>query len=523
MTALANIKWPRVGKVTSPATASIILLIGLLAAYGIHQWIMLSAEAAPPGPDGGNWLALSMELFGDHAKAADVVYPPLFLVLLRGALWVLPPLTALKVLGLVTAVCLSIPAYLLLRTALNPWLAALLAAAVATIDYHNEIFAWGGYPQLLGAAFLVLSIYLLLQWLNTGRAWFLVGFALCTVATVATHTLAAIQLGLALGVLLLVRVYENRGCHSLLPRPRLTRPLVFWLVAAGILLGLVAPIYLRTATLLAGNPFNPQQFDLMGTLGNPSSWQGGLYLWLAIAVVGGAFAIWAVLSRRRLLLAQAAVALGASSILTFAATHEIRSAHLLQVGLLLSIGVVVALIDKETFSWLAKLGRRAIRGLTIALIAIVLSGVLAFGGQRAERAFNHYQVVDGPVLAALDWLQSHGAPGDRVIANETPRGGILGWWVEGYARLPTYLAVDSRWLAFRDERAQAEVAHRFLAQDAEPEELRRLAETYQIKFLLLHRGTLQNPLTDLFKAGFEISFANETVVILTYEGAGPGR
>ena len=95
--------------------------------------------------------------------------------------------------------------------------------------------------------------------------------------------------------------------------------------------------------------------------------------------------------------------------------------------------------------------------------------------------------------------------------------------MEGYARLPAYLAVDSRWLAFRDERAQAEVAHRFLAQDAEPEELRHLAETHQIKFLLLHRGTLQNPLTDLFKAGFEISFANETIVILTYGGAGPDR
>jgi len=209
--------------------------------------------------------------------------------------------------------------------------------------------------------------------------------------------------------------------------------------------------------------------------------------------------------------------------LTFALLHEIRSIHLLQVGLLLSVGIVVALVSKEKFSWLARLGRRTVRFLAIAFIVAVLSGVLLFGQQRAERAFNYYRVVDGQVLAALDWLQGHGAPGDLVVANEAPRGGILGWWVEGYAKLPTYLAVDTRWLSFRDERSQAEVAHRFLSADAGPEELRSLAETYQVKFLLLHRGTLGNPLTDLFRAGFEISFVNETMIVLTYGETGPDR
>ena len=130
-------------------------------------------------------------------------------------------------------------------------------------------------------------------------------------------------------------------------------------------------------------------------------------------------------------------------------------------------------------------GSKVISLLIYAIIVTVLSGVTLFGHQRAERAFNYYRVVDGQVLAALDWLRDQGAPGDRVIANETPRGGILGWWVEGYARLPTYLAVDTRWFSFRDERSQAEIAHRFLSADTGPEELGRLAETHQIKFLLL--------------------------------------
>ena len=146
---------------------------------------------------------------------------------------------------------------------------------------------------------------------------------------------------------------------------------------------------------------------------------------------------------------------------------------------------------------------------------VVISVVLLFGEQRAERAFSYYRVVDGQVLAALDWLQSQGAPGDLVIANEAPHG-TLGWWVEGYAKLPTYLAMDTRWLLFREERSQAEIAHRFLSADAEPEELRSLAETHQVKFLFLHRDTLANPLTNLFEAGFDISFVNESMIILTY-------
>jgi hypothetical protein len=515
MMGLTNIKWPKVGKVVSPSTGSIALLIVLLAAYSLYHWLMLSAEAAPPGPDGGNWLAFSMELFGDKVKAAEAVYPPLFPALLRGALWFLPPLTALKVLGLVTAACVGIPVYLLLRTAVNPWLSALLAAATPVMDYHNEIFAWGGYPQLLGAVFLLLSIYWLLKGLYTGKLGFFSASAVCTVLTVATHTLAALQLLLALGILLAIYFYSRRRVPSPLPGRRLRRLLLFWVATTGLLMLTVVPFYVKTFILLADNPFNPQQFNLLETLSNFGSWPGEYYMWLVIAVVGGAFAVWVVFAQRRLFLAQAVMAIWASSLLTFAILQELRSLHLLQVGLLLSVGVVVALLTEETFSWLIRLGRKTIRFLAIALVVAAISVVLLFGEQRAERAFSYYRVVDGQVLAALDWLQSQGAPGDLVIANEAPHG-TLGWWVEGYARLPAYLAVDTRWLLFRDERSQAEIAHRFLSADAEPEELRSLAETYQVKFLFLHRETLANPLTNLFKAGFEISFVNESMIILTY-------
>lgn len=500
----------------SREAGGIALLIALLAFYSMHRWAMLSVEAAPPGSDGGNWLAFSMELFGDNVKAADAVYPPLFPLLLRCALWFLSPLVALKVLGLVTAACLSIPAYLLLRTAVNPWLSAVLATAVAALGYHSEILAWGGYPQLLGAAFLLLSIYLLLQGLYTGKILFFAASALCTVLTLATHTLAAIQLVPALVTLLAVHAYGRRGAHSLVPRHSLARLLLFWVVTTGLVSHVVVPFYVKTLALLAGSPFDRHQLGLLEFLSNFGSWGIEYYMWLGIAVVGGALTGWAILARRRLLLAEAVVALWASSMFGLAFLHETRSAHLLQVGLLLSVGVVVTLVKEETVPWLTRFSRQTIRFLAIAFVIAFLSGVLLFGERQAERAVDWYLVVDERVLESLDWIQDHGVPGDRVVANETARGGILGWWVEGYAKLPTYFATDTRWLYFRDEKEQAEVAHHFLSPDTEPSNLRSMAERYEVRFLLLDKETLDNPLSNLLEAGFTPSFENETMIILTY-------
>ncbi len=502
---------------------AIVVLIALLALYSGLRWMMMSGEAAPPGSDGGNWLAFSRELFGDNVKAADAACPPVFLLLLRSSLSFLSPLVALKVLGLVTAASLSIPAYLLLRTAVGSWLAALLAAAVAVMDYHNEVLAWGGYPQLLGAAFLLLSVYLLLQGLYTGKLRFFAGSAVCTGLTVATHTLSAVQLALALAALLAIHAYGRRGVPASPPRRHLGRLLLFWVVTTGVLTLAVVPFYVKTIGLWAGNPANPHEFNLLEFLGTFGSWHSENYMWLAAAVVGGAATWWAVLARRRLFLAEAVAALLVSSILGFVFLQEIRSAHLLQVGLLLSVGVVAALATKEMVSWLAGVGRRKLRFLAIAFVVAFVCGVLLFGQWRAQLAFDWYRVVDNQVLAALDWVQDRGSPGDRVIANETPGGGILGWWVEGYVGLPTYHAVDARWLSFRQEKEQAEVAHRFLSPDTEPSELRRMAETYEVRFLLLHKETLDNELSNLLEAGFVSGFENQTMIVLTNGEARPAR
>ena len=117
-------------------------------------------------------------------------------------------------------------------------------------------------------------------------------------------------------------------------------------------------------------------------------------------------------------------------------------------------------------------------------------------------------------------MRIRGEKENRVVANETPRGGIYGWWVEGYAGLPTYFAVDTRWLSFREEKDQAEVAHRMLSADISALEMSRLAEANRIKFLFLDKRTLLIPQGRLEKAGFELGLENELIQVFVYNAGG---
>jgi hypothetical protein len=292
----------------------------------------------------------------------------------------------------------------------------------------------------------------------------------------------------------------------------------FWLLSAVLVILAVAPFYIRSFGLLAGNPANPHQFGLLEFFSNFVFWRSENYLWLLVAVVGGTVTIWTVLTRRYSILAEVVTALLIACLLGFAFLSEIRIAHLMQVSLLLSVGVLIALVSDRAASWFARYSRRTVQTVAVALFVVFICGVLAFGQNRAQVAFDWFRVVDAQVLASLDWIRNRGTPGDVVVANEAPHGGILGWWVEGYAELPAYLAVDPRWLSFRDEKLQAEVAHRFLAPGTDPAALQGLADRYEVRFVLLHKETLHNPLSGLLEAGFVSSMENEDTIILEYTG-----
>jgi len=503
-----------------PGVQGWLLLLALLAAYTVYHRVQWSPMLAPPGSDGGNWLALSREIFSETVKAARVTYPPAVPALVAVANLILPPLAAVKLVAWACAASVSLPVYLLLRGTLNPWLAAVLAFSVCAMDYANDILAWGGYPQLLGASLLLFSVYFGQRGLSTGRRRYLVASAVTTALMAATHTLAVLEYAFVFVLLVAVTYYSQRQTANLPSTRSPWRLPAFWVAATALCVLPVLPLYLRTWNTLAVNPFKLQQLDLVSFLGGFREWPPEFFLWLVLGVIGGVTCCWLVIRRREPALAATTLALGLGAVIVFGITGEIRASHLFQIAIVLSLGVTLAWGYRRLPEW--RPSREEFwRVLLAGYLVVVLGCVLYFGESRATRAFAWFRVVDAPVKESLDWLRENAAPGELVIATETPRGQILGWWVEGYAGLPTYLAVDTRWLIFRDEKQQAAAAHTVVNDSRSVAELREIVVEHGISYILLHKKVetaTTDPLPNLFAAGFEVALENERVILLQYRG-----
>ncbi|MBI2855960.1 MAG: hypothetical protein HYX93_03840 [Chloroflexi bacterium] len=502
--------------------AGAALLLALLSAISLHRWALMAVETAPPGSDGGNWLAFSAELFGHQVKAAHSTYPPVFPFLLRWFAMFLPDLTALKVLGLLSAAFVSVPVYLLLRASIHPILAASLAGVSVAADYPAGVLAWGGYPQLLGVGFLVLAVYLLLRALRTGHVVHYGASALFVALTVSTHLLAAALLLFAVATVLIINVYTRWGSATWRLVAPQRRRLLLWGIGVAIILLPLVPFYARMVGLMDGNPTNPHGFSFLRALTELNLWHIQYYMWASVAVACLPVVL-AVLVYRRSMLAEAAAALSVAGLLVLALQSEIRSVHLVQVGLVLAVGVTLSSAIEYGHGQLSAGKRRMLNAATIALVAAFLTGATLFGELRINDDFQWYSVLDGPALEAMDWIREHKLPGDRAVANQTPREGIYGWWVEGYAGVPTYLAVDTRWLSFREEKEQAEIALRFLDPAATPEQLKGLVKGHAIRFLLLDKQTLPQPWPPYDEAGFVLGLENENMLVMVSGGGGPGE
>jgi hypothetical protein len=106
--------------------------------------------------------------------------------------------------------------------------------------------------------------------------------------------------------------------------------------------------------------------------------------------------------------------------------------------------------------------------MAMGLLATATVGsVVLTGLHRYDLAADWYRVVGQRELEALAELRAAAEPGDLAIASRGPNGNPIGWWVQGYAGIPTVTSIDPAFLAFPDERAQAAVADRLFSSPIE--------------------------------------------------------
>jgi hypothetical protein len=430
-------------------------------------WLLLRLPYPVSGSDGGNWLALSGGLMGIRANAAATVYPPGFLVLLVAIRSLMPPIEALRVAAALVALLPGIGCYLLLR-AMRLRRIALVGVLFPLLGYPSEMIAWGGYPQLMGTGLVLIACAALLRGYRTDRLGYFMVCGAFAGLSVLTHQLAGLQALIALPVMSGLVLLANP--HVWLQRIKQ------WTVTA-LVLAMVAlpavPVYIELIARAGTHAFNAQDQSSFGamfdylTYDTPLIWRVvGPFVPLALLVRG--------LQRAWIDVAVIFGLLVASLGLTLA-TFEVRAMF---VGLL--VGYAATCI---AFSDLMRMNPGGWR-LALAGTACTLWVTLIVAGQqRFAFTLRYYTSLDQFVAEGLQWLGHQARPGDLAVSVASKEKWPLGWWVQGLGHVPSYLAYDSRWLYFREEKEQALIARSILDND-DPQRAAAEAQQYGVTLLI---------------------------------------
>jgi hypothetical protein len=491
-----------------PASSSgIWVLFGMLFLVAVYRWAQFTHFAAPPGSDGGQWLAFGHQILtGDDIKAGLDQYPPVIPFGVGVLERIVGAMLSLKLVGFASSLVVAVPLYFLFRQIL-PWRLAVGLAVLPTLSpYHAEVLSFGGYPQLAGTGFLLLTLVALSHGIEQRNNRWLMVAGILTGVTVATHAMAVVGLVIAVPVVVILaqlRVYGSiGGMHQYN-----LRPLIWW-IFPGILLSLpmilvYSSYFLDSSQAPSGTPglTYGKLFDFFDT-----GWRWEAIFWLAAGVVS----IGVFVSRIKIrgVVFEVAVAFSLLALVGILGLLELRFLEHMEVALVLWLGIV----GSWTYSrWSSN--QSALRTLALfgAFLAVIL--MLALGHRRTLIAVDWYRVLDHQVTSGLDWLRVNGDENARVASSPALRGHNFGWWIEGYAHIQAYSATEE-YLIFEEEQRQGRQAKRLLDAAITVPEVEAIVAKENIQYVFLDKEIVPLPPSGLILAGFSTVYENDRVTVL---------
>jgi hypothetical protein len=424
--------------------------VGVLV-FALLRYRVLASGGAPATVDAGNWLAFGNDLLGPTLRPGSV-YPPLVPLVVLGAVQAFGLVAGVAAVGAVASIAPAIALVTLLYKEELGWWSAALAAVVLAAGATGEMTAWGGFPQLLATAFVILFLWRWDQALRqpTVRAGIASGVLLGLI-TASSHLIMLFAVFAALAILV---------GHLVLRIPHAGSPRRWMTVMATAILPSLAflPIYLRLSSTVLTNvagrtsfPSLPVWLDHLEFV-----YREAPILWRTLLVAGG-LALLLLVSRRRETLWLMSTSMFLGALVLAIVAKESRFLFLVQPAAIIAIGLWVG--DVRSF------GRRAfLRTRRAAAVALVLAGaaqvflsLAAFPQQRA-----YYGVLRPGTVSAINWLRDM-TPRDAVVAVSRIGEPPLGWWAEGLGRRPTLYASSLTWLNFPDEKRRARLANDIFA------------------------------------------------------------
>jgi hypothetical protein len=452
----------------------LVLVLVLVSVAVMH---VLVSGPVPSGADSGNWLAMAKELRGIEVMSADVTYPIVFPGFVAALLSVFSEIAAITIAGLAAKLVLVASVFWCLRGIGRGW-AALGALLVGLSGAQLEAYAWGGFAQLLGTGAGILAVFFFGQYLvSAQRSSLLIALAWAILAY-GTHTLVT-------GLVLIALGFEA----------------AYWLIVSGmsahklkravIGLGVVAlPGVVVAGISVLGSEagvdpvLNPH--DLNPWLAIQHATREAPLPWLVVAILALLFVFRPAPDDDNLIVKLVGLSWVVAGLAFFWYSGEPRSLLFVQTGIvILAVSAAARLVAAQR-----RRNKQAALWLLTLMLGFGLIGALVVGGVASYRdATRWYRVVATPELRVLDGLAQRAEAGDLVLASMGHHGNPIGWWVQGYAGVPTYASIDTRFLAFPDERQQANIANDFFSGDLSVEDSRSVVEATGADFLLVDRRT----------------------------------
>lgn len=481
-----------------------VLLLGVI--LYLVTYSALSHNLAPSGADPGNWLSLAWSVSGEGARLASWSYPPLSFILLRALLAVFSPLVALKIYGLFAWLAAGAAVWwVLLRFLKNlpAWAVFGLVVLFTLAGYTTEMFAWGGYPQLLGLAFLAPAIPTLENWLVRGKRQDGVAAVLLSVGVIYTHHLLTASLPLfwliVYGWTFVRQAWQRRGLSLRFAQA----------IGGSLLLALPAIlVYWRYLQLLSGSPLDASGYS-WSTLTQMVDFvfRGFVPLWIAVLLLA---TVAPFLARYRRLSASTFAFIFGTLVIGLG-LWEIRFLQLLFVGITYGLGL---LFDQDWSQPASGSYTRLRQGLLSLCILVILAGTLPQDVQRYGQATTYYQVASNDVIPGIEWLQVNSTPGSRVAVSKT-HPDMMGWWVEGLAKRPALAATNLRWLSFQDERGYATIANLIFNPDTPTKRVIELLLSNHVQWLFIDKQNDPDRFQELISRGVVASaYEDQRVLIL---------
>ena len=320
-------------------------------------------------------------------------------------------------------------------------------------------------------------------------------------ATLATHLLVGGLLLAAIAIAMAYGLWATRADRARWWRQSL--------VAAAIAVPGFA--YLYQSVVVASNngyraPINPLQHSLMFALSQQIREAPALWIVLLLLGIYGFFAN--LRSSQELPTRAVGVSWSLVGVAFFLATGEARSLLLTQAGvvLLAVLGFRHIWMSLRHRSVRADSRKRSVsmpwKAMTVLGVALVF-GLVVGGIGSYPGSTGWFRVVDHADLQALDRLAMFAGPDDLVVASPGSQGHPLGWWVQGYAGIPTYSGIDLRWLAFPEEREQARIANEVFGGDLDVDEAAEMLASVGADFLVIDR---RDPTGTWFESGLSSAF-----------------